>query len=75
MRVGEWINENRIFPRIMAIFLGYMLYTFHMWFTQDGTLLVTELKDWSLMQYAAVLGAYIGFAKFYMETGLPKDRL
>lgn len=62
-------NEHRIFPRVIAIFLGYMLYSFHTWFTADGTISVLEMKEWSIVGYATVVGAFVSFGKFYVETG------
>lgn len=60
-------NDFRVMPKIIAIYLGYMFYLFHMWFVTLPT-----HGEWSIVGYATVLGAIVGFAKFYMETTATK---
>ena len=67
--IAQVMNEHRVFPRAIAIFLAYKLYTFHVWFTKDNSVDILQMKEWSIIGYATVIGAYIGFAKFYMESG------
>ena len=64
----ELVNQWRVFPRLIAVFVMYMMYEFHMWFTQDGTLTITEMSEWSLLGYASVQATSVGFFKFYMDT-------
>ena len=63
------INQWRVIPRIIAFFVMYMMYAFHMWFTNNGELLITDMSEWSLVGYASVQATSIGFFKFYMESG------
>ena len=63
------INHYRVFPRLMMAFMMYMMWAFHQWFTQGGVLSVTDLTEWALVGYGVVIGTFVGFAKFYMETG------
>jgi hypothetical protein len=65
----EKFNEWRVFPRLGMVFMSYMLYAFHIWFTNDSTLLVTDLDEWSLIGYGTVVAGYVGLWKFYFETG------
>ena len=67
--IHEHLNNYRAFPRIIMGFMAYMLWDFHNWFTQDGTLSVTDMKEWTLVGYATVIGAYVGLVKFYLDTG------
>lgn len=62
-------NDWRVFPRLGMMFMSYMLYLFHMWFTQNNTLPVTELSEWHIVGYGTVIAAYAGLWKFYFETG------
>lgn len=62
-------NEWRIFPRLGMIFMSYMLYLFHMWFTGDGSISVTDMSEWHIVGYGTVVGVYVGLWKFYFETG------
>lgn len=66
---AQRLDDFRVFPRIIMIFMAYMLWTFHNWFTQDNTLKVTDMHEWTLVGYATVIGAYVGLAKFYLDTG------
>jgi len=68
-----WINSNRVFPRLMMAFMMLMMWRFHNWFTQDGTLSVLQMSEWSLVGYGTVMATFVGFAKFYMETGVVKS--
>lgn len=68
MRFDILINDYRVFPRLMMIFMMYMMINFHNWFTVNNTLPVTEMSDWALIGYGSVLATFVGFAKFYMET-------
>jgi hypothetical protein len=43
-----------------------------MWFTNNHTLLVTEMSEWHIVGYGTVVAGYVGLWKFYFETGLTK---
>jgi hypothetical protein len=64
----ETVNQWRVFPRIIAVFVMYMMWAFHDWFTQGGTLTINEMSEWALLGYASVQATSIGFFKFYMDT-------
>lgn len=66
---AQKFNEWRIFPRVALVFMGYLLYTFHMWFTQDNTVNVLDMSEWHIVGYASVVGVFVGLLKFYFETG------
>jgi len=62
------LNDYRVFPRLMIVFMMYMLFTFHNWFTQNNTLTVVDMSEWAIVGYGTVLATFVGFAKYYMET-------
>jgi len=63
---AQEFNDWRIFPRLGMIFMSIMLVWFNFWFFGVP---VTALADWHLVQYAAVISAYIGLWRFYFQTG------
>jgi hypothetical protein len=69
---AERFNAWRVFPRLGMVFMSYMLYIFHMWFTGDGTVQVTDLNEWAFVGYGTVVAGYVGLWKFYFETGSKK---
>jgi hypothetical protein len=64
----ETIDKYRVFPRFMMMFMMYMMLVFHDWFTQGGTLKVTDMGEWAIVGYGTVMATFVGFAKFYMES-------
>lgn len=70
---AQHFDDFRIFPRLVLGFMAYMLWEFHQWFTQDGTIVITDMMEWTLVGYATVIGAYVGFFKFYMDSGKTND--
>ena len=69
------LNKYRVFPRAMMLFMMGMMLQFHNWFTQNGTISVTEMSEWHIMGYGTVIATFVGFAKFYMETGNKNEEL
>lgn len=65
----EQFNDWRIFPRLGMVYMNYMFYLFHMWFTQDGTISVLSMSEWHIVGYGTVVAAYAGLWKFYYDTG------
>lgn len=59
-------NNWRVFPRLGMIFMSAMFVWFNCWFFSTP---LNETSEWQLVQYATVVGAYIGLWKFYFETG------
>jgi len=68
------LNDYRVFPRAMVLFMMYMLLQFHCWFTQNGTISIVDINEWALIGYGSVLATFVGFAKFYMETGAWREK-
>lgn len=67
--MDQTLNKYRVFPRLMMFFMMYMMYMFHDWFTQGGTLTIVDMSEWALVGYGTVIATFVGFAKFYMDTG------
>ena len=62
------LNDYRVFPRLMMLFMMWMMWRFHLWFTQNGTLTVINMSEWAVIGYGTVIATFVGFAKYYMET-------
>ena len=62
------LNEYRVFPRVMLVFMMFMMWEFHQWFTQYGKLTVLDMSEWHIVGYGTVIATFVGFAKFYMDT-------
>ena len=56
-------NNWRIFPRLGMVFLSAMFVWVTYWF------MGMPLKEWALVQYAAITAVYVGAWKFYFDTG------
>jgi len=66
-KIADIFNKHRIFPRFVAIVILYIFYQFHLWFTSVP---ITDIKEWAIVGYGTVLATVVGFAKFYMESGI-----
>ena len=56
----------RIWPRLMSLFVGYMWVAFNDYFF---SIPINQHSEFALVQYAAITGVFVGFCKFYMDTG------
>lgn len=61
-RIEKW----RCWPKLMSVFVGYMWMEFNNYFF---SIPINEHSEFALVQYAAITGVFIGFCKFYMDTG------
>lgn len=72
MPLHETLSNYRVVPRIIAGFVIYSMWAFHQWFTQDGALAITDMSEWALIGYGTVQATFVGFFKFYMDSGCKK---
>lgn len=66
MLSAKQFNQWRIFPRLIAFFMAYMWMQFNHYFF---SIPMIEQSEWALVQYGIITATFVGFAKFYMETG------
>ncbi len=59
-------NQWRVFPRLIAVFMAFMWVQFNQYFF---SIPMAEQADFALAQYGVITATFVGFAKFYMETG------
>lgn len=64
--MNKKLNDYRVFPRLAMLFMMFLMLQFHAWFTQDGTLNVTDINEWALAGYASVMATFVGFMKYYI---------
>lgn len=62
----EQFNQWRVWPRLMSVFVGWMWVEVNTYFF---SIPINEHSEFALVQYAAITGVFIGFCKFYMDTG------
>jgi len=66
MLAPEIFNRWRVFPRLIAFYMAYMWNCFNTYFF---SIPLTEQSTTALAQYGLITATFVGFAKFYMETG------
>lgn len=66
MMTAKQFNQWRIFPRLIAFFMAYMWIQFNQYFF---SIPMQEQSEWAFVQYGLITATFVGFAKFYMDTG------
>ena len=63
---AEWFDRWRVWPRLMSLFIGWMWIEFNTFFF---SIPINQHSEFALVQYGVIIGVFIGFCKFYMDTG------
>jgi hypothetical protein len=66
MLTPQTFNNWRVFPRLIAFFMAYMWLQFNDYFF---SIPMAQQSEWAFAQYAVITATFVGFAKFYMESG------
>jgi hypothetical protein len=66
MELAALFDLWRVWPRLMSLFIGGMWIEFNTFFFSVP---INQLSEFALVQYGVIIGVFIGFCKFYMDTG------
>ena len=67
-KLATHLDDFKLLPRLVTVFVLFMWWQVNTWFTKDWSLDPLTLEDWLLVQFAAINATFIGFSKLFMEA-------